>query len=146
MLRKPKRIRHTNHTPEPQADHAVLASLTNQQQQSLCDLLIRGASPYSACQQLHLSYEAFLQEKNANPTFAAQLAQVQQTLSENITARLYQEALKGNLTAIQFWLKNNPPAQWQQPAPSSDPTPWDHLTHEELQQQTEHFPIPETAQ
>jgi hypothetical protein len=77
------------------------------------ELMQRGASPAGACQQVGLTVDAFWTTLEREPTFAEALERVFDSLSHNVLAALYQNAMKGHVTAQQFWLRNRPATLFQ---------------------------------
>ena len=100
---------------------------------ALLSLLLRGASPASACAQLGLTlaqFDAWL----ADPDFQARLSRSQYTLSQNVAAALYRSAMEGSVAAQTFYLRHLPPPEWPQPEPADSATPstLEQLTDDEL--------------
>jgi hypothetical protein len=87
--------------------------LTPQQQELLLGLLLRGASPAGACQQLGLSVFSLDRSLEESKDFARGVGTVYDTLSRNVLAALYRAAMEGNVSAQTFWLKCSPPAGWE---------------------------------
>lgn len=102
--------------------------LTTQEQRELVEWLMKGASPAVACAQLGWPLERFWQALATDASFGVLLQQVFETLSQNILAALYQSAMKGNVTAMQFWLRHRPVSGWLGHA-RVDPS---HDTYEQL--------------
>ena len=95
--------------PRPPAQ----TSLTPDQQQAVLALLLRGASPAGACQQLGLGVEALTQAVEQDETFRRRAGEVTGVLSGNVMAVLYRGAMEGSVSAQQAWLKLFPPPPWQ---------------------------------
>lgn len=87
--------------------------LTAAQQTAYLTRIARGASLAAACASLGLSVTAVLITLETDATFRAQQQQIDQLLSQNVAAALYQAAMKGNVPAQTFLLKNRPPSGWQ---------------------------------
>jgi hypothetical protein len=80
---------------------------------------------------LGLPVEGFWRTRDADANFARALQELFDTLSLNILAALYQAAMKGNVTAQQFWLRQRPPAVWarNETSPAHE---WEALSDAEL--------------
>lgn len=76
-------------------------------------LLTRGASPAAACGQLAVSVLDVLATIELDEAFRQRLEQVNVLLSQNVAAALYRSAMKGSVSAQTFFLKNQPPPNWQ---------------------------------
>jgi hypothetical protein len=76
-------------------------------------LLLRGASPAGACQQLGLGVEALGQTVEQDEAFRRRAGEVAGVLSGNVMAVLYRGAMEGSVSAQQAWLKLFPPPPWQ---------------------------------
>jgi hypothetical protein len=112
---------------------AIPGLLTGDQQQALLALLSKGASAAAACRQLGLPVENFWHTLHRNASFAAALQQAFDTLSHNVLSVLYQTAMKGNVTAQQFWLKHRPALHWAIPTETApDDELYDALSYAEL--------------
>ena len=85
---------------------------TSEQQREYLDLLLRGASPAVACQQLNVDLFAVVELMAEDDEFRMKADAVYDALSQNVAARLYQEAMKGSVPAMSQWLKNRPPPEW----------------------------------
>jgi len=94
--------------------------LTAQQQQLVLQLLLRGASPAGACQQLGVSAFTFARTFRDDQHFRKRVEEVQQMLGQNVASALYRAALEGNVSAQTFWLKTKPPPGWQTDHPETD--------------------------
>jgi len=81
--------------------------LAIREQKQLLRLLSLGASPAAACEGLAVSVQDALLTFETDVRFGARLEQVHQSLTENIRAALYREAMKGNVTAQTYWLKED---------------------------------------
>ena len=89
-----------------------LTQLTALQQAEYLALLLRGASPAVAAQQLELDLFVIVEAIAEDEEFRVKVDAVYDALSQNVAARLYQEAMKGSVTAMTLWLKNRPPPEW----------------------------------
>lgn len=70
-----------------------------------------GTSIYTACQAAQISPMTFWRWRNENPKFGAFIRGVIDARTQIVEDSLYQNALKGNVTAQIFWLKNK--AGWK---------------------------------
>src|SRR5690606_12250978 len=86
--------------------------LSPEQQELFIQLLLRGASPYAACQQLNVPIRALFRSQTEDVEFQERIEQTRVLLSQNVAAALYRSALEGNVTAQTFWLKACPPPGW----------------------------------
>ncbi len=106
---------------------------SSDQQLEYLDLLLRGASPAAACQQLKLDLFAVVALLSDDDEFRMKTDAVYDALSQNVAARLYQEAMKGSVPAMSQWLKNRPPPEWPDHAAASiSNSPLDVISDEEL--------------
>jgi len=87
--------------------------LSADQQSSVLQLLLRGASPSGACQQIGLPGIAFARTLRADETFRIHVEEATVTQSYNVAAALYRAAMEGSVSAQVHWLKNCPPPGWQ---------------------------------
>lgn len=96
-------------------------------------MLLKGASPIIACQQCDCSFESYMRTLEEDEKFRERSFQIQQALVQNVAARLYQEAMKGSVSAMTFWLKHFGP---NATTPLDETTPFapeiESLTDEEL--------------
>ena len=107
--------------------------LTGEQQREYLDLLLRGASPAVACQQLNVDLSAVVELMAEDDEFRMKADAVYDALSQNVAARLYQEAMKGSVPAMSQWLKNRPPPEWPDHASASrSDSSLDVISDEEL--------------
>ena len=106
---------------------------SSEQQQEYLDLLLRGASPAAACQQLEIDLFAVVELLADDDEFRLKTDAVYDALSQNVAARLYQEAMKGSVPAMSQWLKNRPPPEWPDHASASlSNSPLEVISDEEL--------------
>ncbi len=89
------------------------ALLTSDQQAEFLELLTKGASPFGACEKLECSQLQLALTLAQDAQFAEKLKAIKEIQGQNVVAMLYQAALKGNVTAQQFWLRHQPPADWR---------------------------------
>lgn len=107
--------------------------LSEDQQRAYLDMLLRGASPAVACQQLQLDLFDVVELLAHDEEFRIKTDAVYDALSQNVAARLYQEAMKGSVPAMSQWLKNRPPPEWPDHAAASvSNSPLDVISDEEL--------------
>lgn len=99
------------------------ATLTADQQEKYLQLIVKGASPAIACQEIGVPVAAVLNTLERDRVFPRQMAQVHVLLSQNVLAALYRSALKGSVPAQTLWLKNLPPPEWAAPEPADDESP-----------------------
>lgn len=109
-----------------------LQPLTTLQQSAYLQCLTRGASPAAACLQLGVSVTAVLATIESQAPFRERIEQVNILLSENVAAALYRSAMEGSVSAQQFFLKNQPPPQWQHEAPATLADDLERLSDDEL--------------
>ncbi|MBI1347269.1 hypothetical protein GC163_13400 [bacterium] len=115
--------------PRPQ----LPAVLTTDEQQTLVEWLLRGASPAAACAQFGWPVERFWKTLAQDEGFTATLQQVFDTLSQNVLAALYQAAMKGQVSAQQFWLRHRPVTGWTQSLAADLPADsYEQLNDDEL--------------
>ncbi|MBX3439647.1 MAG: hypothetical protein KF861_19315, partial [Planctomycetaceae bacterium] len=95
----------------PTASHAK--RLVPAAQESYLHLLTRGASPAAACGQIGMSVLDVLATIEQDEAFRLRLEQVNVLLSQNVAAALYRSAMEGSVSAQTFFLKNQPPPNWQ---------------------------------
>lgn len=120
-------------TLSEQVNEIVSAEFSSEQQREYLDLLLRGASPAAACQQLNLDLFAVVELTANDDEFRMKTDAVYDALSQNVAARLYQEAMKGSVPAMSLWLKNRPPPEWPDHASGSiSNSPLDVISDEEL--------------
>jgi len=95
--------------------------------------LTRGASPAAACGQFGVSVLDVLATIEQVEPFRKRLDQVNVLLSQNVAAALYRSAMEGSVSAQTFFLKNQPPPNWQ-PGDAGEPTddPFQKMTDDEL--------------
>ncbi len=95
--------------------------------------LTRGASPAAACGQLGVSVLDVLATIEKAEPFRKRLDQVNVLLSQNVAAALYRSAMEGSVSAQTFFLKNQPPPNWQ-PGDAGESTddPFQKMTDDEL--------------
>ncbi len=86
--------------------------LSPEQQDRILEWLTKGAGPVAACQQLGLSVDQFWETLSHDARFAGALQRLFDTLSQNVLAALYQSAMKGRISAQQFWLRQRPAVAW----------------------------------
>jgi len=82
------------------------------QRDHFLQLMLGGVSPMRACQELAISYLDFRFALKKSPCLQAEINGVWETLSQNIVTALYHIAMKGNVSAQVFRLKNRPPPGW----------------------------------
>ena len=144
MSHKSKRIRKEKPAPiklsvvdeeslSEQVNEIESAELSSEQQREYLDLLLRGASPAAACQQLNLNLFLVVELLADDDEFRMKTDAVYDALSQNVAARLYQEAMKGSVPAMSQWLKNRPPPEWPDHAAASiSNSPLEVISDEEL--------------
>ncbi len=116
-----------------QENEVESAPFSSEQQREYLDLLLRGASPAAACQQLELDLFAVVELLADDDEFRMKTDAVYDALSQNVAARLYQEAMKGSVPAMSQWLKNRPPPEWPDHAAASiSNSPLEVISDEEL--------------
>ncbi len=116
-----------------EANEVEIAAFSSEQQREYLDLLLRGASPAAACQQLKIDLFAVVELLADDDEFRLKTDAVYDALSQNVAARLYQEAMKGSVPAMSQWLKNRPPPEWPDHAAASlSNSPLEVISDEEL--------------
>ena len=75
-------------------------------------LLEDGISPAAACQALGAMREEIRAALEVEPAIRTRVDRVHDVLSENVLAKLYQQAMEGNVAAMSCWLKVHPPPGW----------------------------------
>ncbi len=107
-------------------------------QSRFIELLLRGASPFGACQQMGISYIEFLKAERENATFHKACEDVHVALTRNVLAAVYRAAMEGNTTAQSLWLKACGPVDSTSTARGQDSYEleqlFDHVTDDELVQ------------
>ncbi|MCA9116678.1 MAG: hypothetical protein KDA79_16470 [Planctomycetaceae bacterium] len=90
----------------------------------MLELLLRGASPAAACQQLGLSPFAWIRTLDDSEPLRHRTAAVQQLLTGNVLAAAYRAAMQGAASIQSLWLKtfNTRPAE---EAPAATPHTFD---------------------
>jgi len=107
--------------------------LSPQEQRELLDWMLKGASPAAICAELGWSVERFWKTLDTDADFAEALQQLFDTLSWNVLTVLYQAAMKGQLSAQQFWLRQRPVSGWgQTPETDPGPDPYEQLNDDQL--------------
>ena len=107
--------------------------LSQDEQQALWRLMLKGASPALACQQLGLSLIAYLDTIDHDAEFQASMQRAIGTLSDNVVASLYRTAIEGSVYAQKFWLEHRPAALWaSSKAEEAEPDEFAHLSDREL--------------
>jgi len=144
MSHKPKRIRKEKSARielavidedslSQQAIEREHSPFSSEQQREYLDLLLRGASPAAASQQLNLDLFLVVELLADDDEFRMKTDAVYDALSQNVAARLYQEAMKGSVPAMSQWLKNRPPPEWPEHAAASiSNSPLEVISDEEL--------------
>ncbi|MBA4032635.1 MAG: hypothetical protein C0478_17345, partial [Planctomyces sp.] len=94
--------------------HETPPLLTPAQQYEFLELLTKGASIFGACEEIGCTQLQYTLTRDHDANFADMLKAIRETQGENVAARLYQTALQGNVTAQQFWLRHQPPAEWRE--------------------------------
>jgi len=112
---------------------AAVSQVGVEDQRAYLELLLRGASPAAACQQLQLDLFVVMEAIAEDEEFRIKVDAVYDALSQNVAARLYQEAMKGSVSAMTQWLKQRPPPEWMAlRVEGSEGSGWDALSDEEL--------------
>lgn len=91
---------------------AASEPFTRAEQAELLVWLQKGASPAAACAQLGRPVEKFWTTLQHDREFSDTFQRLYDTLSQNVLSALYQSAMKGSVTAQQFWLRQRPATQW----------------------------------
>jgi hypothetical protein len=97
--------------------------LTIRQQKEFASVLAQGGSPAAACGKLKVPVENAVLSFETDARFRKRLELIYQSLTENVRAALYREAMKGSVTAQTHWLKDDA-AQHSadRPCPEGDAT------------------------
>ena len=97
-----------------------------------------GLTDIQIAEKLGISQDTFYKYKKKYPEFSESLKKGKEIVDYEVENALLQSALKGNVTAQIFWLKNRKPKEWrekQEVAVSTDtPNPFKGLSTEELRQ------------
>jgi hypothetical protein len=80
--------------------------LTVRQQKAIATSLTQGASVAAACARIKVSYECALLTYETDPRFRGRLEHIRQSLEGNVRAAQYRDAMQGNVTAQNHWLKD----------------------------------------
>lgn len=111
----------------------VRTGLARTDEEEYLRLLLRGASPAAAAQQLELDLFVIVEAIADDEEFRVKVDAAYDALSQNVAARLYQEAMRGSVPAMTLWLKNRPPPEWPDGRPEETFNPaLDVLSDEEL--------------
>jgi len=111
----------------------TVTGLSEEDRRAYLELLLRGASPAVACQQLNLDLFTVVEAVADDDDFRMEVDAVYDALSQNVAARLYQEAMKGSVTAMTNWLKHRPPPEWSSTVVEGlSVSSWDLMSDEEL--------------
>lgn len=130
MFRKSRRVRGVAGGIESR--EMIRTSMSEEDREAYVQMLLRGASPAGACQQLKLDLFVVLEAIAEDEPFRELVEKVTDVLSQNVAARLYQEAMKGNVSAMTQWLKSRPPPEWQCGEREELKLGWDGMSDEEL--------------
>ena len=76
------------------------------------DLLRKGIRRTNACKKVGIHRDTFNAHVNKNPKFAEAVMQAEMDANELVEQALFNNALKGNVTAQQVWLYNRDPERW----------------------------------
>lgn len=96
------------------------ALLSPDEQQQLWTYLVKGASPLLACRELGIAVRRFWTTYDQDPRFVDAIDDLYRTLSHNVLAAVYQQAMKGDKTAQQTWLRTLPPCTGQATTGATD--------------------------
>ncbi len=114
-------------------DNLAHPPFSSEMQREYLDLLLRGASPAAASRQLGIDLFEIVELLANDDDFRMKTDAVYDALSQNVAARLYQEAMKGSVPAMSQWLKNRPPPEWPDHAAASiSNSPLEMISDEEL--------------
>ncbi|WP_139228266.1 hypothetical protein [Planctomicrobium piriforme] len=113
------------------ADDATGLQLTAAQQEEYLQFLACGLPPAEACKKVGISLAAIAAVMETDERFRNLVDRVRELLSQNVAAALYCAAMKGNVSAQTFYLKNRPPPDWFETADADALTP-EELTDDEL--------------
>jgi hypothetical protein len=112
---------------------AIPGLLSGAERHAVWQLMLRGASPALACQQLGVSIEALWRTLQRDTTFFLCLMQLYDTLDHNVVSALYRQALEGSVAAQKFWLERRPAVLWSPPpAQEVEPREFADLSNAEL--------------
>lgn len=118
--------------PPEAAPPAEPPLLDPEQQHALWSYLLKGASPIAVCRELGVSPDHFWSTLQHDPQFAAALQRLFDSLSHNVLTALYQAAMKGNVTAQQFWLRQRPLAAWSAAPDAAANDDLEHMSDADL--------------
>lgn len=79
--------------------------LTISQQKQFARLLAQGASPAAACATMSVPLDGACLSFETDPRFRKRLERVDQSLTDNVRAAVYRDAMKGKVPAQILWLK-----------------------------------------
>ena len=78
------------------------------------DWVRNGATDEEVAQRLGISRSTFCEYKNGFSEFSDTLKETKEIVDSQVENALLQNALKGNITAQIFWLKNRRPDKWRE--------------------------------
>ena len=82
-------------------------------QAQVLDVLLRGGSVSVAAGQAEVSIHEVYGWLENDDEFAKQYRNVQRAWDQNVIAKLYQEAMQGNVSAMSLWVKERQPVDWK---------------------------------
>ncbi len=97
--------------------------LDDAQQAEVLQRLMAGGAPSAVCQNLGLSITSYYRTLAENEAFAGCARQVRNTLMQNVLTVLYQEAMRGNVTAQRQFLQLSRSDSAQSPDETNDIDP-----------------------
>lgn len=87
--------------------------LDAEKREQLLELITNGHSITAACQSAKINRTSYYNALKQFPDFAEAIEKAKHALTEIVEDSLYSQAVKGNTTAIIFWLCNRVPNRWK---------------------------------
>lgn len=84
------------------------------------DWVRNGATDKELWEKLHISMDSFYEYKKQFSEFSESLKETKEYVDAKVENALLTNALKGNITAQIFWLKNRRPNQWREKQDQSE--------------------------
>ena len=92
---------------------AIFGKIGNKKKEAFLDELRKGLRRGKAAEAVGISRETVRLAINSDVSFAAKVDQAELDACELVEDALFNQATKGNTTAIQVWLYNRWPERWQ---------------------------------
>jgi len=81
--------------------------------QSIINLVANGCTETAAFRSLGVAEATYYDWKKVHPEFAEEIEKARQRAHATMVGRLVQQAQRGKIAAIIFWLKNRFPEEWR---------------------------------